>query len=116
MPIHKQGKDPTEPNSYRPISLLSCVSKVAEKLVNTRLQWHMEKSGSYSPTQAGFRSGRSTEDPLVDLDHQIRSTLVNRKVTIAVFFDLKSAFDTISQPNSVQADKVWGKGKHAQLD
>ena len=56
----------------------------------------MEKSGSYSPTQAGFRSGRSTEDPLVDLDHQIRSTLVNRKVTIAVFFYLKSAFDTIN--------------------
>ena len=96
IPIHKPGKEPSDPKSYRPISLLSCVGKVAERLVNTRLQWHMEKSGNYSTTQSGFRPGRSTEDPLVCLDHQIRSTLVNRKVTIAVFFDLKNAFDTIN--------------------
>ena len=96
IPIHKVGKDPSDPKSYRPISLLSCVGKVAERLVNTRLQWHMEKTGKYSPTQFGFRPGRSTEDPLVSLDHQIRSSLVNRKVTVAVFFDLKNAFDTIN--------------------
>ena len=96
IPIYKHGKDKTDPKSYRPISLLSCVGKVAEKLVNTRLQWHMEKTESYSPTQHGFRPGRSTEDPLVSLDHQIRSTLVNKQVTVAVFFDLKNAFDTIN--------------------
>ena len=96
IPIHKPGKDNTDPRSYRPISLLSCVGKVAERLVNTRLQWHMEKTGSYSPTQYGFRPGRSTEDPLVNFDNQIRSSLVNRKVTVAVFFDLKNAFDTIN--------------------
>ena len=43
IPIYKHGKDKTDPKSYRPISLLSCVGKVAEKLVNTRIQWHMEQ-------------------------------------------------------------------------
>ena len=96
MPIPKPGKDLTDPKSYRPISLLSCVGKVAEKMVNTRLTWYLEKQLKYSPTQYGFRPGRSTEDPLVKVDHQIRASLVNRKITIAVFFDLKSAFDTIN--------------------
>ena len=39
---------------------------------------------------------RSTEDLLVKLEHQVRTTLVNRKIMIAVFFDLQQAFDTIS--------------------
>ena len=42
IPIHKPGKEASDPKSYRPIFLLSCVVKVAEKLVNTRLQWHIE--------------------------------------------------------------------------
>ena len=96
VPIYKPGKEESDPHSYCPISLLSCVGKVAEKMVNTRLQWYMENSGNYSPTQDGFRAGRSTEDLLVKMDNTIRSTLVNRKVTVAVFFDLKNAFDTIN--------------------
>ena len=95
-PIPKPGKDLTDPTSYRPISLLSCVGKVAEKMVNSRLTWFLEKEHKYSPTQSGFRPGKSTEDPLVKIEHKIRSTLVNRKISVAVFFDLKSAFDTIS--------------------
>ena len=86
IPNYKPGKEASDPKSYRPISLLSCVAKVAEKMVNTRLQWHMERNGLHSPTKFGFRPGHSTEDLLVKLDHQIRSTLVNCKVTVAVFF------------------------------
>ena len=96
IPISKPGKDLSDPTSYRPISLLSCVGKVAEKMVNTRLTWFLEKEQKYSETQFGFRPGRTTEDLLVKIEHKIRSTLVNRKVSVAVFFDLKSAFDTIN--------------------
>ena len=96
MPIPKPGKDLSDPKSYRPISLLSCVGKTVEKMVNTRLTWYLENNTKYSPTQFGFRPGRSTEDLLVKVEHQIRSTLVNRKVSVAVFFDLKNAFDTIN--------------------
>ena len=94
--IPKAGKDLSEPSSYRPISLLSCVSKVIEKLVNTRLSWHLETKNKLSHTQCGFRKRRSTEDILTRLEHQVRSCLVNRKVTISIFFDLQQAFDTVS--------------------
>ena len=89
IPIPKVGKDHSNPNSYRPISLLSCVGKVAEKMVNNRLSLFLEKENKLSPTQCGFRKRRSTEDLLVRLEHQIRASLVNRKVTTAVFFDLE---------------------------
>ena len=96
IPILKHGKDPTNPESYRPISLLSCVGKVVEKLVNTRLAWILETRNKLSPTQCGFRKRRSTEDLLVRLDHQVRSTLVHRQINFTVFFDLKQAFDSVS--------------------
>ena len=96
IPIPKAGKDLSEPASYRPISLLSCVSKVIEKLVNTRLSWYLETHNKLSHTQCGFRKRRSTEDILTQIEHQIRSCLVNRKDTVSVFFDLQQAFDTVS--------------------
>ena len=96
IPIGKPGKDLTNPDSYRPISLLSCTGKVMEKMINNRLIWILEKNKNLSPTQCGFRKKRSTEDLLVKLEHQVRTTLVNRKIMIAVFFDLQQAFDTIS--------------------
>lgn len=96
IPIAKQGKDLTDPQSYRPISLLSCASKVMEKMINTRLTWFIESTSGYSHTQCGFRKQRSPEDLLVKFEHEIRASLVNKKITMAVFFDLKQAFDTIS--------------------
>ena len=48
--------------NYRPVSLLSVVSKVFEKLVNNRIVDHLEKCGLFSDFQFGFRSSRSTAD------------------------------------------------------
>ena len=96
VPIPKHGKDLTKPENYRPISLLSCVGKVIEKMVNTRLTWMLETGNKLSTTQCGFRKRRSTEDLLVRLEHQVRSSLVNRQITITVFFDLKQAFNSVS--------------------
>ena len=50
--------------NYRPVSLLSVVSKVFEKLVNNRLVDHLEKCDLFSNFQYGFRSSRSTADLL----------------------------------------------------
>lgn len=66
-PILKKGKPAGQPQSYRPISLTSCLGKVAERMINTRLYYWLEKNGILSNAQAGFRKGCRTEDQLLDL-------------------------------------------------
>ena len=96
IPILKHGKPASDPNSNRPISLVSSVSKIMEKLVAGRLYWQLEKDSKFKNYQSGFRKGRATEDLLLKVEHTVRATLVNKQVTIAIFFDLKQAFDTVS--------------------
>ena len=93
VPIKKPLKDPHLPTSYRPISLTSCVCKLFEKMVNSRLVWHLENNGLLS-VQFGFRRNRSTMDPLLRLSAQIQQGFSNRCQTIGVFFDLEKAYDT----------------------
>ena len=62
--VPKKGKDKKNTRSYRPISLLSCVGKLLERMVNQRLINHLESNNVLSPTQTGYRKFRSTEDQL----------------------------------------------------
>ena len=64
LPFLKGSKDPSLPESYRPISLLSTIGKVIEKLVHNRLYCYLETHNLLPPTQAGFRQNRSTIDQL----------------------------------------------------
>ncbi|HIP25812.1 MAG TPA: hypothetical protein EYG81_05080, partial [Archaeoglobus profundus] len=94
IPIAKPGKDPSIPNNYRPISLTSCLCKLMEKMVNNRLVWYLEKEQILSTTQSGSRKGRSTLDPLTNLENQIRRGFEQKHITVAIFFDIQKAYDT----------------------
>ena len=64
VPVFKNVGERSTAKNYRPVSLLSVVSKVFEKLVNNRIVDHLEKCGLFSNFQYGFRSSRSTADLL----------------------------------------------------
>ena len=55
IPVKKPGKEASQATSYRPIALTSCVCKLMEKMINTRLVWFLEKNNLISPSQFGFR-------------------------------------------------------------
>ena len=74
-PIPKKGKDKRDPSSYRPISLLSCVGKLLERIINKRLIWHLESNSVLASTQTGYRQFRSTEDQLALLTQGIIENL-----------------------------------------
>ena len=56
VPVFKNVKERSTAKNYRPVSLLSVVSKVFEKLVNNKIVDHLEKCGLFSDFQYGFRS------------------------------------------------------------
>ena len=54
IPIHKQNKPPTDANSYRPISLLSSISKLLESIIASRLTTFVNQNHLIPDTQFGF--------------------------------------------------------------
>ena len=95
IPILKPGKDSTKCSSYRPIALISCLSKILEKILNKRLMWYLEKNKLIDKSQCGFRQGRSTTDHTTRLTSDIQEALVNNEYHISIFLDLEKAYDTV---------------------
>ena len=71
VPVFKNVGERSTAKNYRPVSLLSAVSKVFEKLVNNRIVDQLEKCGFYSDFQYGFRFSQSTTDLLTVVSHRI---------------------------------------------
>jgi hypothetical protein len=94
-PIFKDG-DKSDVSNYRPISVLSVVSKIIERAVHDQLYSYLTNANILSPSQSGFRSGHSTNSALIDVSDYILENMNNSKVTAAIFLDLKKAFDTVS--------------------
>ena len=94
--VFKNVGERSAAKNYRPISLLSVVSKVFEKLVNTRIVDHLEKCGLLSGFQYGFRSSRSTVDLFTVLSDRIaRAFNRSTRATRAVIIDICKAFDRL---------------------
>ena len=71
IPIYKKGKAKTEASSYRPISLPSCIVKVLERIINTRLKWFLEYQKLLALEKAGFREHHCTDDQTTYLAQEI---------------------------------------------
>ena len=76
-PVFKNVGERSTVKNYYPVSLLSVVSKVFQKLVNNRIVDHLEKCGLFSDFQYGFRSSRSTADLLTVVSDRIARTLTS---------------------------------------
>ncbi|XP_048002038.1 uncharacterized protein LOC125238682 [Leguminivora glycinivorella] len=110
-PIHKDGNR-DDVNNYRPISILPALSKLLERLMNTRLVKYLESNNILSPNQYGFRKGRSTEDAVNSITSMIARHLDNKKKCTAVFLDLAKAFDTVSVPILLAKMECLETGSH----
>lgn len=93
-PIFKKS-DPTRPENYRPISLLSCIGKLMERCVHKYLYNHLVTNNLLTPHQSGFIRGDSTVNQLVYLYNDICQALDQGKEVRAVFCDISKAFDRV---------------------
>ena len=98
VPIHKKDKKTKIPN-YRPISLLSILSKVFEKIIFKYVYNFFRENFVLSVFQSGFQAGKSTVTQLLEVYHKFCEAVDNNKEIRVVFLDISKAFD-----------KVWHKG------
>ena len=95
IPIFKAGEQNRFDN-YRPISILNAFSKLMEKIVAGQMIKYLNKYKILYEHQYGFRPGRNTSQPLLQLINKVYQGLNSKdyEYTISVFIDLRKAFDT----------------------
>ena len=95
LPLFKSG-DQSIPDNYRPISLLPVLSKVLEKIVYQRMVEYLDKNNVIFPRQFGFRKGYSTSDAVLNFVGNALKAFDDKMFVLAIFIDLKKAFDMVS--------------------
>ena len=95
IPIFKDKGSNLECSNYRPISLLSNINKIFEKLMHSRLYNFLSTYNCIYDLQFGFRKKHSTIHALLDLTEDIRHALDDNSFAVGIFIDLQKAFDTV---------------------
>ena len=97
--------DPSEVSNYRPISLLSCIDKVMEKIIHKHVFNFLQSNNLLTSLQSGFVPKDSTVNQLVDIYNTFCKALDEGKEVRSVFCDISKAFD-----------RVWHKGLLLKLE
>ena len=107
FPVFKKG-DPHVMNNYRPISLLSCISKILEKIMYRRLTRFLIHQNFFYDLQFGFRKNYSTSDAITFVIDKISKAFDKKEMTLAIFLDLSKAFDSINHSILLQKLSHFG--------
>ena len=114
VPAFKSG-DVNNVGNYRPISLLSIVSKLLEKIIAVQLMSFLENNNLLSNSQHGFRSNMSTETALMKVNEHIYNNIDKQKISLLLLLDLSKAFDSVcheillSKFKQLHIDEFWFK-------
>ena len=103
VPIHKEENKEVFTN-YRPISLLSSLSKLLEKAIAEQLMNFLEQENILHDRQYGFRRKRKTSHAVIDLLNEISDNKAENRRSISVFCDLRKAFDMVG--HKILMDKL----------
>ena len=94
IPIYK-SKETHLPNNYRPVSLLSTLSKLFEKCIFKYLNNYIIENDLISENQSAFTSGDGTVNQLVSIHDDICNILDDGNDVQMIFFDISKAFDRV---------------------
>ena len=94
IPIHKKG-DKTDPNNYRPISILTCFAKILERLIYDRFLAFLKKHNVIYKTQYCFQKHTFTTHAVLDIVSTAYDNINRNLDTGLIFLDLRKAFDCV---------------------
>ena len=86
--MEKASLDPDVLSNYCPVSNLSFVSKLLEKVVSKHLNTHKVANNLYEPYQSAYRAGHSTETAVLRVQNDILSEIDKGKCVFLVLLDL----------------------------
>ena len=107
IPIYKKD-DKSIPNNYRPISLLSILNKVMEKLMYQRVIEFLNKFKIIYEYQFGFRKDHSTVQAVIEIVDNILEELDKNNIIAGIYLDLSKAFDTVDHKILLYKLKHYG--------
>lgn len=93
--IPKPNKDATLPSNYRPISLLSSISKLFERIILTRIESHLDTNRIIPYEQFGFQKGHSTNHQTARLVKEVRQRFEEGYSTGLILLDVEKAYDSV---------------------
>ena len=105
--LFKKG-DKSDPNNYRPISILPSISKIFEKAMLLQLHSYFHTNNLYFSSQYGFREKHSTELASLELLDKIYKDMDNGKTPFNIFIDLSKAFDSLNHDILLNKLKHYG--------
>ena len=93
-------------NNYRPVSLLSSISKIFEKIAHNQLSIYFKENKLFYKSQYGFREEHSTELASIELIDRIMSAFEQKHSPVSIYMDLSKAFDTLD--HKILLHKYYG--------
>jgi hypothetical protein len=93
--LKKASLDPELLKNYRPVSNLSFISKLVERVVAKRLADHMQTNNLHENMQSAYRQYHSTETALLKVQNDILCAIDDQNCVLLVLLDLSAAFDTV---------------------
>ena len=109
-PLFKNG-DKTKADNYRPISILTVISKIIERHVHNTLMKELQNRNLIYHLQSGFRRKYSTETALIA--DQLLFSLDNDEVSGLLLVDFRKAFDMVNHQLLLNKLRAFGVGKRS---
>ena len=94
--LKKPTLDPSDVKNYRPVSLLSFLSKTLERVVSNQISLHLSQNNLLDPNQSGFKPAHSTETALLAVTEQLHAARAASHSAVLILLDLSAAFDTVN--------------------
>ena len=107
VPLHKK-KSTLKKENYRPVAILSPLSKVLEKVLHEQVYHYFERNTLFHPSLHGYRQGRSTMTALLSMYDKWVTAASQGKLSGVVLVDLSAAFDLVSPSLLIKKLQVYG--------